>query len=209
VKKLLHIISAPREDESRTLKVSRAFLDAFTATHLDWVMEELDLFKVELPSLAQKRADGRYMLLDGKDIFGELRETWDDIIAHIERFKSADGYLISAPMWNFSIPYALKQYIDIIVQPRHLFRYTEKGMVEGLVTGRKMVVITSRGGQYMAPDERPWDFQEPYLRTIFSFVGITDITFVIAQPMDTSNAELKARRLEEARSYSKVVAQNF
>ena len=49
-----------------------------------------------------------------------------------------------------------------------------------------MVVITSRGGEYVNPDVRAMDFQEPYLRTIFRFVGITDVTFVKAEPMDVA-----------------------
>jgi FMN-dependent NADH-azoreductase len=207
--KLLHIIAAPREEESRTLKISRSFLDAFTPAHPDWVVEELDLFNEELPGLAMKRADGRYMLLDGVGLFGKLKEEWEAIIAQIERFKSADGYLVSAPMWNFSIPYVLKQYIDIIVQPKHLFRYTGDGVAEGLINNRKMVFITSRGGQYLTSEARPYDFQEPYIRTIFGFVGITDITFVIAQPMDTPDIDLKNRRLEEAKATAAETAKTF
>jgi FMN-dependent NADH-azoreductase len=105
MKKLLHIIATPRGDESRTLKVTRAFLDSFQSTHNDWVVEELNLFKEELPSLTVKRVDGKYILLGGKDLFGEAKEAWEEIIAEIDRFMSADAYLISTPMWNFNIPY--------------------------------------------------------------------------------------------------------
>lgn len=205
MKKLLHIISAPREDESRTLQISRVFLESFRSSHPDWVVEEIDLFREELPSLAMKGANGRYILLDGKGIFGELREVWDEIIAHIERFMSADAYLVSTPMWNFSIPYALKHYIDILVQPGYLFRYTDKG-VEGLAKGRRMVVITSRGGEYVDEGSRSYDFQEPYLRTMFGFVGITDMTFIIAQPMDGVSDESRRERLDEAKTSAREIA---
>ncbi len=197
MKKLLHIMASPREDDSRTLKVSRAFMDSFVPAHPDWVVEELNLFATEPPTLAQRRADGRYVLLDGHDLFGTLKEAWQDIIFEIDRFKSADAYLISAPMWNFSIPYVLKQYIDVIVQPNYTFRYVHGG-VEGLVAGRKMMVITSRGGQYTDPDSSAYDFQDPYLRTIMGFIGITDISFIIAQPMDLGGRETARQRLEEA-----------
>ena len=209
MKKLLHIKAAPREDESRTLKVASAFLDAFRRTHPDWVVEEFDLFKEDLPPLARKRVDGRYALMDGHDLYGSVKESWQEILGHIERFLSADGYLISAPMWNFSIPYRLKHYIDMIVQPRHLFRYTPEGEAEGLVTNRKMVVVTSRGGTYMAKGESPWDHQEPYLRTIFGFVGITDIAFVIAQPMDGVSDEERAASLLDAKARAAAAAEGF
>ena len=204
MKKLLHIIATPRGDESRTLQVSEAFLEVFTEKHKDWVVEELNLTTEQLPSLTAKRVDGKYVLLGGKDLSGELEEAWRGIVAHIERFKSADAYLISSPMWNFSIPYQLKHYLDVILQPKYLFRYTATG-VEGLVKNKYMVVITSRGGDYTSPEMRKADFQEPYLRFAFGFIGITDITFINAQPMDMGEA-LQAQKIKEAQSIAKDIA---
>lgn len=208
MKKLFHIIATPRGPESRTLRVSRAFLETFAATHPGWVVDELNVFTEELPELTVKRLDGKYMLLAGKDLFGAARDAWEDIIAHIDRFKSADAYLLSTPMWNFNIPYRLKQYIDLIVQPRYLFRYTEDG-VEGLVKDKKMVVAASRGGEYATGEGRAMDFQEPYLRTIFGYVGITDMTFVVAEPMDAGGEVLRAERLDAARRLAAQTARDF
>ncbi|MDD5584017.1 MAG: NAD(P)H-dependent oxidoreductase [Candidatus Omnitrophica bacterium] len=204
MKKLLHIIATPREEGSRTLRVSEAFLEVFTRTHADWTVEELNLSKEKLPSLTVQRLDGKYVLLQGKDLHGELKETWSELIAHIERFMSADTYLISTPMWNFSIPYTLKQYIDIILQPKYLFRYTSTG-VEGLVKNRAMVVITSRGGDYTTAQMRGADFQEPYLRFVFGFVGITDITFINAQPMDMGEV-LQQEKIALAQEKAREIA---
>ncbi len=208
MKKLLHIVATPRDDGSRTLQVTDSFLEAFQKTHTGWVVDELNLAKEKLPELNRKRVDGKYVLLSGKDLFGEAKESWNEIVSHIERFLAADAYLISTPMWNFSIPYALKQYIDIIVQPKYLFRYTESGAVEGLVKNKKMLIITSRGGEYASPQMRGFDHQEPYLRTIFGFVGITDINFVIAQPMDMGQA-LQVQKIEEAQGLAKKIAVEF
>lgn len=207
MKKLLHIIATPRGDDSRTLKVSNAFLAAFKQKRSDWVIEELNLAKEELPSLTVKRVDGKYVLLAGKDLFGKLKEAWQEIIFHIERFMSADAYLISTPMWNFSIPYTLKQYIDIIIQPKYLFRYTEKG-VEGLVKNKKMIIITSRGGDYSSGEMKNFDFQEPYLRAIFGLVGLTDINFINAQPMDMG-PDLQKQKIDEAQKLARQIAQKF
>ena len=204
MKKLLHIIATPRGEESRTLQVSEVFLRVFTEKHTDWVVEELDLSKEQLPSLTAKRVDGKYVLLGGKDLYGEQKEAWQEIVAHIERFKSADAYLISTPMWNFSIPYSLKHYLDVILQPKYLFRYTATG-VEGLVKNKSMVVITSRGGDYTSPETRGADFQEPYLRFVFGFIGITDITFINAQPMDMGET-LQAQKIKETQARAKEIA---
>ena len=80
---------------------------------------------------------------------------------------------------------------------------------EGLVAGRKMMVITSRGGQYSDPDSSAYDFQEPYLRTIMGFIGITDISFIIAQPMDLGGRETARQRLEEAVQFAKEAGAAF
>jgi FMN-dependent NADH-azoreductase len=112
-------------------------------------------------------------------------------------------------MWNFGIPHVLKHYIDVIVQPKYLFRYAEKG-AEGLVKGRSMAVITSRGGDYSEGSPfRPYDFQEPYLRAIFGFVGITDITFINAEPMDAAGPEVQAEKIKAAQVRARQAAEKF
>lgn len=206
--KLLHVIATPRGGESRTLKVSAAFLEGFKKRYPACRIDELDLYKEKLPELTVKRIDGKYALLGGKDLTGDLKEEWKVIVRQIERFISADGYLISCPMWNFGIPYGLKHYIDVIMQPKYLFRYTENGP-EGLVKGKKMVIVTSRGGDYGPGSPfHAYDLQEPYLKNIFGFAGISDIAFINAQPMDAlgpkvaeekiAKAQLEARRISEA-----------
>lgn len=208
MKKLLHIIATPRGAESRTLKVTETFLEAFKLKHPDYQIEELNLFKAKLPELTVKRVDGKYILLSGKELSGDSKEAWKEIISEIERFLSADTYLISTPMWNFGIPYPLKHYIDIILQPKYLFQYTASGP-EGLVKNKKMAVITTRGGDYTSADFRKFDLQEPYLRTIFGLSGITDIVFINAQPMDAMGPEIRDKKIKEAQAQAKKIAKDF
>ena len=200
MKKILHIIATPRAEQSSTLKVAEKFMQTFKDKYPSYDVDELDLYKEELPKLTVKRIDGKY------DLQGDLQDAWKEIIDHIERFLSADIYLLSVPMWNFNIPYALKHYIDIIVQPKYLFRYTQEGP-EGLVKGRKMVVVTSRGGDYSSESPfRPFDFQEPYLRTVFGFVGISDICFINAQPMNALGEEIQREKISQAQDIAVKVA---
>ncbi|MDX1763531.1 MAG: NAD(P)H-dependent oxidoreductase [bacterium] len=198
MKRLLHIIATPRGRESRTLKISRTFLDRVRSAYPDAAIDELDLFQEELPPLTVTRVGGKYVLLGGGELTGAFKESWEQIEAHILRFLAADAYLVSTPMWNFGISYRLKHYIDIIVQPRYLFQYTEEGP-EGLVKNRSMVVISSRGGDY-SPDSpaHAYDQLEPYLRTVFGFVGIEDLTFVNAQPMDAAGDAVREQKIGEA-----------
>lgn len=208
MERLLHIIATPRQEESSTLKVSDAFLRNFKKRFPGCLIDELNVAVEPLPSLSVKVVSGKYVLLGGKDLSGELKVAWEVIVKHIERFLAADAYLISTPMWNFSIPYTLKHYIDVIIQPKYLFRYTDKG-VEGLAKDKKMAVVISRGGDYSQGEARKFDFQEQYLRTIFGFVGITDINFVVAQPMDALGPEVKEQKLEEAKVLAKKIADSF
>ncbi len=209
MRKLLHIVAAPRGEESRTLKVASAFLEGFREKYPDCEIDELNLFAEPPPPLTLGVIGGKYVLLGGGDLSGELKDAWKDVERHIERFLAADAYLISTPMWNFSIPFVLKHYIDVIVQPKYLFRYTEAGP-EGLVKGKKMVVVTSRGGDY-GPDSpaHAYDYQEPYLRTIFGYAGITDITFVNAQPMDAMGPDVARERLAAAKEKARQTASEF
>ena len=208
MKKLLHIIATPREDVSRTLKVSAVFLETLKKKYPDCLIDELNVTREPLQSLTVKIVQGKYVLLGGKELDEELKAAWKKVLEHIERFLSADAYLISTPMWNFSIPYTLKHYIDIIIQPKYLFRYTDKG-IEGLVKNKKMLVITSRGGDYSPQSpSHLYDFQEPYLKAIFGLVGLTDIVFIHAQPMDMG-ADLQNKKIEEAKAEARKIAERF
>lgn len=182
MKKLLHVIATPRGEESCTLKISAVFMENFLKSHPGWSVDLLDLSKEKLPSLTLQRVDGKYALLSGKELDAGTEDAWKEIVVQIDRFRSADAYLLSVPMWNFSIPYMLKHYMDVIIQPKYLFQYTANGP-EGLLKDKKMVVLTSRGGDYSSPDAKSMDFQEPYLRFAFAFTGITDITFINAEQM--------------------------
>ena len=171
-------------------------------------MDVLDLFESDLPSAAGDNIESKYHLMAGLSIDKQHEASWKKIESLIEHFLSADIHVISAPMWNFSIPYALKYYIDAIVQPGYLFRYNENGQAEGLAVGKQMVCITSRGGNY-APGTpfHPYDFQEPYLRAIFGFVGITDMQFINANTMDVT-PELREASISAAIEEARDLAAN-
>jgi FMN-dependent NADH-azoreductase len=190
--RLLHVISTPRGLASNTGRVSGVLLEALDEKYDDLEVTTLDLFKADLPSVAGKNIESKYKLMTGQELDESAKDSWRHIEKSIEQFLAADIYLLTVPMWNFGIPYALKYYIDAIVQPGYLFRYLPDGRPEGLVHGKKMICVTSRGGDYSAEYMRSFDFVESYLRTIFGFVGITDIHFVNAQPMDLSAETRKA-----------------
>jgi len=187
--KLLHVIASPRLAGSTTLGISEHFLRSAAEEIPALAVDTLDLFQSDLPSIAGDNIEAKYTLLSGMPIGREHVESWSAIEREIERFRAADVYVLTSPMWNFGVPYALKYYIDCIVQPGYLFKFDEQGIPQPLLEGKKMIVVSSSGSDYSeGSPTQPFDYFEPYLRTIFGFVGIYDITFIRAHAVDVSPA---------------------
>ncbi len=121
----------------------------------------------------------------------------------LEEFLAADIVVVGAPMYNFSVSSQLKAWIDRIAVAGKTFRYTENGP-EGLAGAKKVIVASSRGGLYRPQSPAALlDHQESYLRGVFGFLGITDLTFVRAEGLNISpdqrQAAIEAATAEIAR----------
>ena len=116
----------------------------------------------------------------------------------LEEFLAADAVVIGAPMYNFTIPSQLKAWIDRLVVTGKTFRYTEQGP-EGLAGGKHVIVALTRGGFY-GPESAAVSAEhaESYLRTVFGFMGITRLEFVVAEGLATGDHN-KTRALASAR----------
>jgi FMN-dependent NADH-azoreductase len=126
--------------------------------------------------------------------------------AVMDEFLGADIIVVGAPMYNFGVPSQLKAWIDRLAVAGKTFRYSESGPV-GLAGGKKVIIASSRGGFY-GPDTAAafLDHQETYLRGIFGFFGITDVTFVRAEGVNTG-ADQKASAIDAAKQQiSKLAA---
>ncbi len=196
--KVLHIVASPRGSQSRTLRVADAVLKKIGKDFPGAEIDTLDVFTEKLPEMNITRVKGKYMLMSGQELSGDAVQAWEEIKAHIARFLAADVIIISTPMWNFGIPYRLKHYIDVVWQPGFMFKYTENGPV-GLAAGRKVIVVSSRGGDYTpgTPAEA-YDQIIPYLKTVLGWAGITDQTYISVQPMDANNDEGREAKIKEA-----------
>ena len=135
----------------------------------------------------------------------EEKIAWDGVLKLIDRFKSADKYLFAIPMWNFSIPYRLKQYIDLIVQPGQTFTVTDKGY-EGLVKGKSAVVVYARGGIYAGPAE-VCDRQKPYVEQILGFIGLTDLHSIVVEPTLGGTPESIDAMIEDRKCQAAALAE--
>ncbi|ELI5381114.1 TPA: FMN-dependent NADH-azoreductase [Vibrio parahaemolyticus] len=119
----------------------------------------------------------------------------------IEEVKAADTLVIAAPMYNFTIPTQLKNWIDLIARAGVTFKYTENG-VQGLIEGKKAIVVTTRGGIHK---DSPTDNVTPYLRTVLGFVGITDVEFIYAEALNMGD-DAASKGISEAQSQLATMA---
>jgi FMN-dependent NADH-azoreductase len=114
--------------------------------------------------------------------------------ALIAELQAADIIVIGAPLYNFGISSQLKTYFDWIARAGITFRYTANGP-EGLVQGKKVYVVSARGGKYHGT---PHDSQTPYLKSFLGFLGMTDVSFIYAEGLamgpDAANAALASAR---------------
>jgi FMN-dependent NADH-azoreductase len=204
--RLLHVIATPRGLASNTARVSSCLLEALRDEDDTLEITTLDLFRADLPSVAGKNIESKYRLMTGQDIDDDALDSWSQIEKTIDQFLAADVYLFTVPMWNLGIPYALKYYIDAIVQPGYLFRYTPDGQVEGLVKDKTMLLVVSSGSDYTTPYMASFNFVETYLRAIFGFTGLTDVHVFHANGMDMGPELKKAGQraaIAEAREFAR------
>jgi FMN-dependent NADH-azoreductase len=205
MKTLLYIKASPRDERSHSHTVARAFLAAYQQKNPQDKIVTIDLFKESLPEFDNFAAESKYAIMHGREKTAEQIKKWSEIEKIIKQFKSVDKYLISTPMWNFSIPYKLKHYIDIITQPSYTFTVTDTGY-KGLAGGKPICLILARGGSY-EPDS-PIAFQKKYLEFILGFIGFTDIKNIICQPtLADENTVKKAQ--EAAINNAKTIAAVF
>ena len=195
--KVLYIKASPMGKLSHSIAVADAFVEAYQTKHRDDKIETLELFKAKIPAFDFTAASGKYNIMHGKEHSAKEKEAWGKVVAVIEQFKSADKYVLAVPMWNFSIPYRLKQYIDIIVQPGLTFSVDSSGNYKGLVTGKPVVVVYARGGQYPAGTAyEQYDLQKKYLELILGFIGFTDIRTVVVEPMLAAEQTATAKQAD-------------
>jgi len=216
---LLYIKASPMGELSYSIAVADAFIDAYLGFHPDDNVKTIDIFKMKLPPFDFKAASAKYKIMHNKEHTQKDRRIWDQIVSIIDEFKSADKYVIAVPMWNFSIPYRLKQYIDIIVQPGYTFTVDSSGNYEGLVKGKPVFVAYARGGEYPpgTPGEafdlpfgpEALDGQKKYLELILGFMGLTNVRSLIVGPTLAKGKDVAEQKRNEAIEKAKQMAKEF
>ncbi len=185
--KLLHLDSSALGDHSVSRQLTADIVAELKRQTPDLTSDYHDLAAQPLPHwLPVAVADA------GQPAAAQANQIMDDFLA-------ADVVVIGAPMYNFAISSQLKAWIDRILVAGKTFRYTATGP-EGLVAGKRIIIASSRGGMYGKDSpSAAMDFQEPYLRAAFAFIGIDEVEFVRAEGIAIGE-EQKALALETARN---------
>jgi FMN-dependent NADH-azoreductase len=197
------------EDLSYSLAVAEEFITAYRQKNSDDHIETLNLFTAQLPTFDGFTVRAKYKIMHGQSYTPQEAKAWQIVEAIIKQFTAADKYIFAVPMWNFGIPYRLKQYIDILVQPTYTFMTTPESEYKGLVTGKPVFIAYARGGDYSLPQSQAVDFQKKYLELILGFIGFTAIHSLIVQPTMAGGKETAEQKRNEAIAEAKQLAARF
>jgi FMN-dependent NADH-azoreductase len=191
---ILHIDASPRQERSFSRNLTQEFVTTWQQAHPNGQVDYFDLGHTVIPTVDEEWIAAAFSHGDRTPAMQQALQLSDELI---DRFIAADGYVLGVPMYNFNVPANFKAYLDQILRVNRTFTASATGY-EGLVTGRKMVIITARGGAFPANTPMAaFDHQEPFLRTAFGLMGITDLTFIHADNLG-AGAEARANSLSAA-----------
>lgn len=188
---LLLITSSLNGSNSKSTALAERYIERLLEAQPDLDVRRRDL-AADAPAHLDE-ATFQAFITPAEDRSNEQRERlrWSD--AAIAELQAADVVVLTAPMYNFGVPSTLKSWMDHVARAGITFRYTENGP-EGLLTGKRAVVVSTRGGAYIGT---PLDTQTPYLKTFLGFIGIDQVEFVHAEGL-AMGEEQAAKSLEAA-----------
>ena len=175
---LLHIDSSPLYGRSVSRQLSDVFVTQWKSSHPNGTVVDRDLNSTSIPPVTAEWVGAVYMPEEARTPQQkELLALSDMLLAELEQ---ADEYVFGVPMHNFGVPSVLKLWIDQIARVGKTFSYAD-GTPKGLLKGKKATFIIATGGIYDAQTRMSsFNFVEPYLRSVFGFLGVTDSTFLTA-----------------------------
>jgi len=176
---LLRIDSSPLGgNASVSRQLTAEFVRQWQQAHPDGKVITRDLTITELPLITADWIEAAFSPEAGlnqlqKEILTKSSELIDELYA-------ADEYVVGVPMYNFSVPAVLKLWIDQITRAGKTFSY-EGGKLAGLLLNKKVTFLIASGGVYdPGTPGASMNFVEPYLRSLFAFIGVTDTSFITA-----------------------------
>ncbi|MBC3862865.1 NAD(P)H-dependent oxidoreductase [Undibacterium jejuense] len=172
---ILQINSSVRASASHSKHLNQVIVERVLSAHPEANIVSRDLAQTPQPVLDEQALQALFTPADQRNAEQQARVALDDAL--IAEIQAANVIVIGAPMYNFGVSAQLKNWVDAIARAGVTFRYGQNGP-EGLLTGKKVYVVLTRGGMYR---NTPNDSQMPYLKSVFGFLGMTDISFIYAE----------------------------
>lgn len=172
---ILLVTSSPRGPEGLSTRFATEIAEGLNARAGGAVLKR-DLTANPLPHIGQAYIQGRVAAAEARtpeqvEAVGLAQELVDEV-------KAADVLVLGSGMINFGLPSQLKAWFDHITWPRVTFGYNEAGRPQGLLTGKKVYLVTAAGGVFSEGDWAAFDFQTGYLRHLLGFIGLTDVEII-------------------------------
>jgi FMN-dependent NADH-azoreductase len=172
---ILLVLGSPRGNASHSHQIGRRIVDDLKARYPAATVVVRNLDKEPLPHVGEAFVEGRAVAPEKRtDRDTQALALSDTLVGEL---MAADVVVLATPMHNFGVSAAVKAWIDHIVRPGVTFSYSASGPV-GLVKGKKVILALASGGIYGEGAMKQYDFQEPYLRTVLGFIGMTDVEVV-------------------------------
>jgi FMN-dependent NADH-azoreductase len=178
--KFLDIQSSPRGESSDSITLTKSFIEACKSENTSIVVDTLNVWQEHLPEFDYEAIGAKYKAVKHETMNEAESKVWDRILSLIQRFQNADRIVLGTPMWNFGLPYKLKQLIDLVAQRNYLFSYDGK-QYGPLLNVEKAVAVYTRGSRYLegTPIPPSFDHQAPYLDFWLRLIGVRDLRSVI------------------------------
>lgn len=199
--KILWINACVRGEKSRTLKLANAFRAVYCAKNPQDTITELDLMQLRLQPQYPE-------ILAARDALWEAGKLSDPMFDLAHQFASADKIIIAAPFWELSFPAILKIYLERITVTDITFGYDDAGMLKGLCNAQKLLLVTTRGGNFSAPKTEWLEMGFRQLKALCAMYGIAQAELLCAENLDNIHSDAAAL-LAEAVERAKEMAETF
>jgi len=206
---LLHVFAHPKPEKSLTMRIANAFVDSYRGAHPEDVVETFDLYTDEVCHLNAQ--DLEAMMMEGNQdrMSPAAAEKWGGTQAKVEQLLRADKLLVTAPMWNNGVPSIMKAYVDHVVLAGYTFRFSGPGSSIGMLEGRPLAIVSSRGGIYSRPPMAKYEMCVNYLRHIFEFLGCETVAELVAEGLALAAPHEKEEIVEPIIERAREVARTF
>jgi FMN-dependent NADH-azoreductase len=207
MEKLLHIDSSGKGSVSATKPLTEYFVQNWKKSNPNGEVISRDLLTSEIPLVTPELVGAYFTPADKQSDAQRASLVVSDQL--VSELFAAETYIFGVPMYNFSVPGVFKLYIDQIVRIGKTVSY-EGGFPKGLLKDKRLIVVTASGGDYSVPPMKEFNFLEPYLRSIFGFLGVKDIEFVTISGRDPESigaaTEVAKKQIDKILSAEVAVA---